>query len=163
MNHKDTCKSFSVYTVAIFLYLMAKERGKQRHKAKRYRTICSCRELYHWKNILCLVFIGLLMEVNISLKKAKDRKNVKAVPVENLDYFHAIACLGEVGHLQNSPKINEKVSRCICCIIDKMKSQIEYIEMIMKSLEYLYLLGHLPSCTIEVTILRGDIHEIILK
>ncbi len=119
MNHKNTYKSFYVYTVAIFLYLMAKERGKRSHKAKRYRTICSCRELYHWNNVLCLVFIGLFMEVNISLKKAKDRKNMKAVPFENLDYFHAIACLGEVGHLENFPKIYEKISRCIVCIVDQ--------------------------------------------
>lgn len=81
-----------------------------------------------------LGFIGLFMEVDISLKKLKDRRNMKSVPVENSDYFHAIASLVEVGHLRNSPKINENIIRCIF-----FQSQFEYIEIIMKSIDYLYL------------------------
>ena len=51
-----------------------------------------------------------------------------------------------------------------CLYCRSMKSKIECIEIIMKSIDYLYLLGHLPSCTIEVSIiLRWNIHEIILK
>ncbi len=135
---------------------MFKDKGTQRQVTLRNRTIYSCRELCHWYKILCLAFIGLFMEVDLGFKKLEDRKGMKSVPVGNLEYFNGIASLVD--------KINEKISRCICCIIDKIKSQNEYIEMIMKCIDYLYLLGHLPFCTIEVTtILRWDIQEIILK
>ncbi len=98
---------------------MAKDTGTQRHGPyvviEGFTIGTNFYAWFYWKLIQ-------------AWERRKTEKSIKSVPVENSDYFHAIASLVDVGHLQNSPKINEKIVRYIC-----YKSPIEYIEIIMKS------------------------------